>query len=332
MSQGPLVIVGQARSGSTLVTRLLADTLHFLLVNDAYVLQFIDDIDPPGEFTQTEAHAIADYCFDMLRKRAITREVNTIDRSVPLEPHEIDALRPDIAALLSQLKTPEDVVTMVLQTAAKRTGASIWGWNSPPDYLNVERILRRFQGARILFLIRNPYNVLKSYKYAPDYWQYGRFRYHPVLQSLVWRQVVREYRRLSGLYPDAVRIIRYEDIIASGTDVWGDLQGFLGNFPVPLPADRYGNNSSFRNGRSRSITRLEVEICRVVTGPHLADYGYDKVNPKIAGAGVIDLVTTSFRCLSYYFYHAVRSRDMRQRIKRLGASVLSGIGYRFLRK
>lgn len=331
MSQGPLVIVGQARSGSTLITRLLADTHHFLLVNDAYVLQFIDDIDSPGEFTQTEARAIADYCFDMLHKRAITQDVNTIDRSVGLEPHEIDALRSGIAALLPKFKAPEDVVTTVLQTAAKRIGASIWGWNSPQDYLNVERILSRFPGARVLFLIRNPFNVLKSYKNAPDYWQYGRFRYHPVVQSLVWRQVVCEFARLSRLYPDAVHIIHYEDIVTSDTGVWGDLQGFLGDFPMPLPADRYGNNSSFRNGRSQSITGLEAAICQSVTGPYLADHGYDKVNPKIAGTGVIDLVCTTFRCLSYYFYHAVRSRDMRQRIKRLGASVLSGIGYRYVK-
>ena len=43
-SWGPLVIVGQARSGTSFLTRLLADTRRFALINDAYVVQCFDGV------------------------------------------------------------------------------------------------------------------------------------------------------------------------------------------------------------------------------------------------------------------------------------------------
>lgn len=325
MDYGAFVIVGQARSGSTLLSRLLADTGHFLLVNDAYFLQYIDDIKGNDAFTVGEARKVADHCLQLLQKRRITGGVKTVNRSIHLTAAELKALENTVMEGVEGCRNGEDVVALVLRHAAALSGARIWGWNTPQDYLNVERIFKHFPNARILFLIRNPWDVLKSYKNLPHYWGQERRRYHPVLQSLVWRQVVEEYRRLKKLYPSTIHLMRYEDIVMNRGNVWAGLQDLIGPFPPPAPAASLDRNSSLRHQPPKPLTWLEKVICRGIVGSRLTDMGYQpKPDPSSGNRiGAIDFIVTSWRSLVYYAGQATLSRDMRLRIRRFGTSLIS---------
>src|SRR5690606_20420262 len=121
-------------------------------------------------------------------------------------------------------------------------------------------ILRHFPSARVLFLIRDPFDVLKSYKNLPQYWGRERMRYHPILQSLVWRQVVKEYMRLKKLYPATVWLLRYEDVLLDRDKAWASLKDFLGPFPAPAHAASLDRNSSLRHQAPKPLTWLEKAI------------------------------------------------------------------------
>jgi len=328
MKCGPLVIVGQARSGSTLLTRLIADTGYFLLVNDAYFLQMADDICKTVPMSEGEALQLAEAVVKRMEERAITENVHTVNRSVPLSEDQFRALKTRLPQIVPQIvagnASPEAIIGAVLAQAAQLAGARAWGWNSPQDYVHAERLIAAFPDIRILFLIRNPFDVLKSYKNLPAYWGEERNRYHPAVQALVWRTVTREFRRLEALHPGHVRLLRYEDMVA-GDGPWQNFGGFLGDIR-PRPAASYDRNSSGGRRAGRPLTAIEAALCRTITGADLARLGYE---PKAAkgGLGLLDLTATTGRFLGFYARRALTSRDMRQRIRRFGAvHRQSGIG------
>lgn len=323
MQYGPIVIVGQARSGSTLLTRLLSDTRCLLIVNDAWFLQAIDDVGRQDALTADTARRLADSFLETLDRRRITSTVTTVDRSVRLPDGALDALREAFAGDLSSYRLGEDLLSAVMTSAARLCGAEGWGWNTPQDYLNTERIFRHFPDARLMFLIRDPYDVLCSYKALPRYWGEERRRYHPLLQSLVWRQAVREFRRCNRRHPDKVALIRYEDIVEGGDTLRERLLRIGCAVPALGSPRTLGTNSSRDAGPDRvRLTWIESTICRLVTGAERERAGYRSPPPGPAGLGGLEVLLTSGRCLAYYGRKVLRSRDMRLRVTRLGRSLL----------
>ncbi|MGF1605864.1 MAG: sulfotransferase [Rhodothalassiaceae bacterium] len=312
---GPLVLVGQARSGSTLLTRLLAESGHFCLVNDAYLLQAMDDI--MGQ-NGAEIRRLSDFChlcIDRVAERSTADGVRTINRSVLLSAADIDALRSRADALVQAAGTPAGILQAVLQETAQRAGARVWGWNSPQDYLQIDRIARLYPHARFVFLIRDPFAVLRSYKSLPAYWGAERNRYHPVLQALVWRNVVREHRRLADQMPERVRLVRYEDLVEAPQAVWTELATLTGAFPPP-PAPQSLDRNSSRAARAQALSRVEQWLCGRLTAPDRSGLGYQAPAPLAGPLGLGDLIAASFRAGLYYSRKAAGSRDMRGRIAR----------------
>jgi len=314
------VIVGQARSGSTLITRLMADTRHFFLVNDAYFLQMADDL--CASPTPENRLRLAEACLGRMRQRALTDEVRTVNRSVRLSSADFDDLQAALPGIASEADTAWEVIFRLVALAAERAGAKVWGWNSPQDYVHAQRLLTIRPESRVVFLIRNPYSVLKSYKNLPRYWGAERNRYHPLAQSLVWKAVVREYERLAALFPGRLALVRYEDLIVPQSDVWERLADILGPFPAPQPANAYDRNSSHASSQGLSTTkplsRVEIGICRAVTSPLAGRLGYE-AEGKVTQLGLADLCRSTARFLGYYSSKAATSRDMRQRLMHFGS-------------
>lgn len=319
MNCGPLVIVGQARSGSTLLTRLMADTGHFFLVNDAYFLQMADDICPEPSPTPEQKLRLAMACLERMRERALRDDVQTVNRSVPLSAEQFAELQAALPDMLEACHSPWDVVFALTRRAAEMAGAPVWGWNSPQDYVHAGRMLREVPESRVLFLIRDPYSVLKSYKNLPSYWGVERNRYHPVVQAMVWKMVVRDYRRLEAQFPRRVALVRYEDLISPETNVWTGLKDLLGDFPEPRPASAYDRNSSHGRAAPLPLSRSEIAICRMVTGSLARELGYGGPDRRAGQLGLMDLGRSTARFASYYGAQAARSRDMRQRLLHFGS-------------
>jgi hypothetical protein len=162
-------------------------------------------------------------------------------------------------------------------------------------------------------VVRNPFTMMRSYKNWP--WTEGKLRYHPLIQAMVWRSVAERSQR-SGIECDPpILLVRFEDLVGETTTVRAQLRQFLGEFAWPETAKRVMPNTSLTNA-SRELTWIEWKICRSVTAPYLDRFNYKADLARRERLGGLELLRDSVRCVGYYARLALRSRDMRKRIRR----------------
>lgn len=321
-SWGPLVIVGQARSGTSLLTRVLADTRRFALVNDAYFIQYLDGLRAWGVLDLRQKRQLADFALTQIQGRIVSHSDREIFRSIYLTPEQIQELEERTDRFVRECETGCDLVEALLNATAELSGCDVWGWKCPPDYMHVDRILAHFPRARFIFMIRNPFQTLRSYKNWP--WKDGRLRYHPLIQALVWRLVIERFEK-SDTDNGRISLVRFEDLVDQSAKVQAQLTGFLGHFEWPKTVDEVVPNTSLR-GTRKELSRIEWRICNSVTGSYLDRLDYDAKQTDTEVLGVSDFLITSINCSWYYATAAFYSRDMRNRLKLYLATLLTRIG------
>lgn len=315
----PLIVVGQSRSGSTLLAAILNRGGHAFIVNDAYFVQRADGLVRDGRLTPDAAREFTVFCLAALEKGIARPGEVTVDRPLELSAEDWAALEREAMVRAEHESDWTVIMESLVRGAAARAGRPVWGWNTPADYVHVDRLLALYPKARILFLIRNPFDVVRSYKFLPSYWGTERLRYHPVLQSLVWRRATEQYGIAKQKHGAAVKLIRYEDMVALSDEFRADLSAFLGFETPPMDLRELGDNSSHRaGGRPRTLTRVEIGIARAIAGPGMEPFGYSAADaPSPRGLGLLGITATTARAGWYYLSTALGSRDMRKRIRRL---------------
>ena len=322
-SWGPLVIVGQARSGTSFLTRLLADTRRFALINDAYVIQYLDGLGAGSTLDLRRRRRLADFILMRIRSQLVSDDERQMYRSLYLTPEQLCQLQERTDRFVEGCQTGWDLIEAMLSATAELSDCQVWGWKSPPDYMHVERILAKFPGARFIFVIRDPFKMMRSYKNWP--WDEGRFRYHPLIQAFVWRSVVEEFQRIGGDTNSQILLVQFENLVNQTPSLRARLTEFVGQFDWPETAKEVIPNSSMR-GFSKELTRIEWKICKRMTGPYLKRFNYDARRARWQGSGVLDFLRSSVMCAWYYGVLALRSRDMRKRLKLYIASLRFGRG------
>ncbi len=324
--QSPIILVGLPRSGSTLVSRIINDSLNCFIVNDFYYLQYVESV---NGFNQSNAHIkelLADFIFNQLQNRTQPEDLeDEVWFGLPFTGAKLKDLQNFIAAYKADGKTKNwaQVLQDIMQFAAELAGKPIWGYNTPQDYLNFNRIHGEFPEAKFIFLIRSPLSTLLSYKY---YWtvlpkfRHDRGRYHPVIQSLAWKTCVKTYFDLKQEYgQNHCMLIKFEDVLGDTGQVLEKMNRFAGiEFP-DIDLNSFGHNSSLSKGQgerqTKKISGLEVKICNLLTQAEQKKLNYGGPSEqKVVFSDFFNLLMITFRNSVYYSHQIVFSRNIRQRV------------------
>lgn len=319
-----IILVGQARSGSSLLTRLFNDGNRAAIINDAYIVQFIDGLTNGPEIDSAKKGKIVTELLRIVRERSQTEAPPTIDRPTVLSPEDFAELATQVAGQSINWRDWPALLSGSLRLLAEHLHADACGWNTPSDFAHAERLLRLFPGSKLIFLIRDPFSVLLSYKHLPEYWGEEKNRYNPVLQSLVWCQVVRSYESAAARFQGRVLLTRYEDLVSDPAAEMQRISAFAGvAFNAP---DLRGiaSNGSRADGMRRGLNKLEYAICNGITASLRQRYGYATVPiPRPAEWGFGSFLKSMGLSLSFYAMRAVHSRDIRNRVRRMATLLLS---------
>lgn len=310
--QAPIVIVGQPRSGSTITTRILNAFDSVFLINDFYALQAIDAEKLWHRRDPSSSARIAEIVLKRVAVRATQESGKTLEQSIELSSQGLAKVsafaRGDWPA-----GTPwYEVMGAVLTKAAQEAGCSVWGWNTPQDHLHLERIFNAWPEAQILFVMRDPNDVLRSYKNASGPWHDAR-RYNPATIGYAWRVAARNFRAWSEQRPGRVEFLWYESLV-SDTEASVDMLSKWAGLPCQAIAlEGFGNNSSHHPNRtSREVTDAEVWLAHRIIGQEIEKLGFLSM-PKPSLSGIFHLTGVILRSSLFIGTQLFTDRDRRKR-------------------
>ena len=317
----PIIVVGMPRSGSTLFTRLLNESSDLFILNDFYYLQYVDSLNGFKTNNPRVKHNLESYVLKMIRGRILPPNSQDIIFSLFLSAEQEQQLV-DFAQDLQQQDNLNwaEILSQLMEFSAKLQGKKIWGYNTPQDYLHIDRLQQEFPQAKFIYLMRDPRSVIRSYKYygniAPE-GQKESARYHPVLQTLAWRTSIRSFLARKERQPDKFTLVLYEDLVKNTNQTLGRLGDFLNvQFPKLDLAD-FGNNSSLKNKNKESLKNSEVWLCEKIAGQEMKKIGYQLSGKKLEYEDLGYFAYLTQRVVSFYCKKLMLSNDIRKRVFKL---------------
>ena len=319
-TSSPIFVVGQPRSGSTLLTRILNEAPELFVINDFYVLQKIDAAGLWSPLTSGEAATIAGWIHERIHIRATETREKTISQSIEITDAQLAELAKVVARDWPAGLSWSDVLAQVMEAAARLSGHQRWGYNTPQDHLHLDRLFAAFPNARAVFLLREPLGLLRSYKNVSGPWHDAR-RYNPTAVGLAWRAAARSYLRFSRERPEQVMLVRYDDLVRQTSKTFEALSAFLGvRFP-PVDLDALGRNSSLDGGRARlEVTETEVWLAARPMREELRALGFADLPASFSLRSMPALAKVYLPSAAFHLRALLFDPDRRRRMLRLWQS------------
>ena len=327
----PVFVVGTARSGSTLLAKMLDAHPEVALAADPFFPLFkllrnaVVDRDPALVGAGLDPNRpLEDAYFDDLRLAVLDAVVGA-DLDMPCDlaaweaTFEVRRLRlshecPDLVPLLPQMRgeTFRELLEAGLGLIARGRGKG--GLVGIKEVWLVEfllPLLRAWPGARCVVVTRDPRGVIASMRSLPD----PSARAHTLSYLRHWRKSAAFLFQFEheGLLGRSILHVRYEDLLADPQSLCRDLCRFLGVPEDPAMLDP-GRQLDYATGRPwqgnasdgtpligispRGIDRWKaalppavVALCEFAVGPDMAALGYKPVFPPGNGFPFADALS-----------------------------------------
>jgi hypothetical protein len=193
----PFFIVGAARSGTTLLRRILTANPGIHIPPENYALPHV-------------VEAYRRNC-NLPWKDLVRLSLSYLEFQKDFETYQI-SLRPLMFELLEMPPSERSLAGIIdrfYRFHARQQGNSVrtWGDKTPSNVYYLDRILKPFPQARILNLVRDGVDVVHSmleYNLAPDLPGAARR----------WRKAINNAQQFARHYPDNILNVRYEDLVS----------------------------------------------------------------------------------------------------------------------
>lgn len=300
-SQGPFFIVGNSRSGTTVMLRIMNN--HSLVhgINEPHFYGTYwapaDDGKPLG---RNDAM--------VLLAKLLTRQRDGF--FAKMEPGKFDAEAARILAQMPAGADRKDVFAAFMAHETQLSGKRIACEKTPQNIFYIAEIMRHFPGAKIIVMHRDPRAVLLSQKRKWMRKDLGmaampekevrrlRMNYHPYTISRLWNSSFDAAMRCKGM--PGVAEVRFEDLTSDPEATVRGLCLALGIpfEPAMLEVPHAGSSSAMddhsrkgiRTDRGESwkkgLEDTEVAICQGTCGSRMEQLGYASVEVEPGALGL----------------------------------------------
>ena len=314
----PLFVVGMPRSGSTIFTRLLNESSDLFIVNDFYYLQYVDSLRGFENNSETVNQQLAAYVLKLIKARIERPDSPAISCGLMLCAEDEAKIEKFVAELdCTGEQNWASILEQIMQFSASLLGKKTWGYNTPQDYLNIDLLLEAYPNAKIVFVMRDPRSMLRSYKYIFTNAHNTTQRYHPVLQSLAWRTSIRSYFDYQAKYSHNILLVRYEDLVAKTSETLDRVGNFVGAKFSDTGLDKFGNNSSFKDKKAKNLNDTETWLCERVAAVEMERLGHTISQSKPRLQDALSLISLTANAAFFYISKTLTSDDIRKRVFKL---------------
>lgn len=280
-----MVVVGLPRSGSSFLSHVLSQIEDTYVFDDLYLLEKADDLG----IRERMSHAQLQQMLYWLGWQIRARKRFGLYAIPNVEEDEIEPMNAALSQAFSdRLPTVAELQEEWLQRLAHRSGAQGWGFKMPKAFRRLAELRAAYPGLKVIFLMRQPHEVLASYKHMPMTSQDGDpRRYHPLAYALYWRSAARCLLAERETHPSDTFFVDFAALVRSPSATARQIAAFLGTAPpdtVSVPKRQ--NSSHGRSGAKGGLTGLETWITSRVCGVEMAALGF---RPKPASVRIRDL-------------------------------------------
>lgn len=311
----PLVIVGLPRSGSSYLADIVSRIEDWYVFDDLYTERHANLIGARGHMSAPQLDEMLYWLGWQIRAR-----LRNSKYALPkVAEDEIEAMNDGMRAALKDRPTDwMDLQEEWMRRLAARNGARQWGYKMPVAFRSMDMILERHPETKFIFILRNPQEILASYKFMPMGHKDGDPRnYHPAFYAMYWRMAARAYSDAKQRFGDKVLLIKFDDLIADSFGTAEHVAGYLGSVAKPERfTDDEKANSSF-SGDRKVINGLEAFILRSLAGKEAAEIGFELDRPKLRLRDFAELLYISGRFTLHRIIRFVKVRkEIFGRLKR----------------
>jgi omega-hydroxy-beta-dihydromenaquinone-9 sulfotransferase len=296
IAQPCFFIVGNSRSGTTMMLRILNNHPHVFVLNE---LHFFEQLWAPGDQNK-----------ELSREQAIDLAARLYFVQKEGYTGEMDAgkYRFDAAVLIEKMGRatylPHKVYAALMQQTAEDEGKSIPCEKTPQNVFYIAEILELFPNARIINMVRDPRAILLSQKRKWLRRKMGasfitkkearrlRINYHPYTLSKLWNAAIVAAQAFQD--HEQVVSVRFEDILEHPAETMQKICRHLGIPYHPemldIPQASSSNEADSQetgikkeragNWKNGGLSPEEIKICELTSGHYFESYGYEKMNPS----------------------------------------------------
>lgn len=158
----------------------------------------------------------------------------------------------------------------MMERLCAEQGRTMWVEKSPSHVACLFDIKETFPDAKVIHMVRDPKAVMASTRIRSKKPGGNEIKdiYHPVHESITWREAVRKGRAFGERYPDSFLEINYESLIVDGEPELKKVCDFIGRTYEPdmLQVKQVNAASADEQGKT-GFDRAPLERWRKVLGP-----------------------------------------------------------------
>ncbi len=291
--QSPLFIVGNSRSGTTMMMRVFDKHSSIHAINEPH---FYETYWSPADDKK---------CISKAEAEKLLRKLLTRQREGYFEKPKSGSYQDEINDWIGKL--PSDklqslcIYDRFIHEETRANGKEIPCEKTPQNIFYIKEILAHFPNALIIVMMRDPRSVLLSQKKK---WKRkflgGSFittrevlrlliNYHPITMSRLWNSAAKAGERYQD-HPQ-VHFVRFEDLVQNADEVLNNLCEHIGiNYEENMQKIPVSSSSSEADSKNqlgintRSVDRWkkglsssEIYLCQKLCAQNMAKWSYEPV-------------------------------------------------------
>jgi len=291
-SKIPMIyIVGNSRSGTTLISRILSRHQDVYVLNETHFYDSHWDI--RKNFYLYEKDDLIKIINQML-----TIERKGIYRKSEYEEYPKDA--EEIYQNYNKLNVHDysSFIMVFMKTVAIRNNKIIPGDQTPRHIFVINELLNLNENSKFIHMIRDPRAIslsqknkwkasLRSKQPKFEVWR-TRINYHPITMSLLWNKVIDAGNRARLMHGyGCIKSVKFEELTSNPENCVRDVCTFLGlkfnknmlDVDVSMSSNTgnvvKGINSSVANKWVEGLTSTEIRIVEFICGSRMKKIGYE---------------------------------------------------------
>lgn len=296
-------IVGNSRSGTTMMLRILNNHPEVFVLNELHFFEQLWSTSDKEIILSKEGATLLISRLFYVQKEGYTGEME--ERKYWSEAQIF------ISNLSDTPFVPHVLYAEFMNLITHQEGKIIPCEKTPQNVFYIQEILELFPQARIINMVRDPRAILLSQKRKWMRRKMGatfitrkealrlRINYHPYTLSKLWNAAIHAAGKFSG-HPQ-VMTVRFEDILDAPADTMQKICQHLGidyheemlNIPqasssneadskeTGIKKERAGN---WKNG---GLSPAEIAICEKTSGQYLGQFGYPLMQPKVSALSLL---------------------------------------------